>query len=341
MDLAIVILNWNGKEYLERFLPGVIQHSVEARIVVADNGSSDDSLAFLSQLYPSVEQIVLEENFGFAGGYNAALEKIDSKYFLLLNSDVEVSEGWLDPMLKMIDSGEDIAAVQPKVLAFNNNTHFEHAGAAGGFMDKDGFPFCRGRLFEVFEEDKGQYNDAVEIFWATGACMLVRADLFKEFGGFDARFFAHMEEIDLCWRWKNAGYKIMAEPASVVYHVGGGSLPYENPRKTFLNFRNSLYMIAKNNRSTPLFFTILKRLILDGIAGLKFMLEGNFKHTWEIIRAHNHFYAHLNTLLRDRKNLAYAEDKANTTGVFQKSIVAARFLGGKKKFSELDQSDFS
>ena len=230
--------------------------------------------------------------------------------------------------------------MQPKILSHANKKMFEHAGAAGGYVDKDGYPFCRGRIFDVFEHDQGQYDDDQEIFWATGACLLIRADLFKEFGGFDVRFFAHMEEIDLCWRLKNAGYRILYNHESTVYHVGGGALPYENPKKTFLNFRNSLFMIARNHHDSPLFIKILKRLLLDGIAGAKFILEGNAKHMWQIVKAHLQFYGKLGTLLKERKKLGYDANKANRKGVYKRSIVKARYLRGKKKFSDLDQANF-
>lgn len=340
MELAIIILNWNGKEFLDQFLPGVIANSPSAEVAVADNGSTDDSLEYLKEHYPSIRVIDLKENYGFAGGYNKALAQLDSEFFLLLNSDIQVTEGWLDPMLEMIRSSDKIAAVQPKILSYNNKRVFEHAGAAGGFIDKDGYPFCRGRIFDVFEEDQGQYDDEHEIFWATGACLLIRSSAFEESGGFNDRFFAHMEEIDLCWRLKNAGYKIMYTPNSAVYHVGGGALPYDNPRKTFLNFRNSLFMITRNYHDSPLLFMILKRLILDGVAGVKFLLEGNAKHTWQIIRAHYQFFGKLGVLLKERKAMNYNPILANKKGVYKRSIVKARYLRGEKMFSELDPSEF-
>jgi len=340
LELAIVILNWNGKEFLDRFLPGVIEHSPNASVFVADNGSSDGSLVHLKEHFPSVQIIDLKENYGFAGGYNRALAQVDAEFFLLLNSDVEVSEGWLTPLMGMIRSSADIAAVQPKILSYKNKHQFEHAGAAGGYIDKDGYPFCRGRIFDLFEEDNGQYDDEQEIFWATGACLLLRADLFKQCGGFNERFFAHMEEIDFCWRLKNEGHRIMYAPNSTVFHVGGGALPYDNPRKTFLNFRNSLFMITRNYHGSSLLLMILKRLILDGVAGVKFILEGNAKHMWQVIRAHFQFYGKLGTLLKEREALNYDATKANKKGVYKRSIVKARYLRGEKKFSELDPSEF-
>lgn len=295
----------------------------------------------LERRFQQVERLPLGKNLGFAGGYNQALQQIDAEFFLLLNSDVEVTPNWIAPLLEIMQTDKTIAAVQPKVLSLDQRDHFEHAGAAGGFLDKDAFPFCRGRVFELFEKDNGQYDQSMEIFWATGACMLVRAQAFREFDGFDAGFFAHMEEIDLCWRWKNAGWRIMVEPASVVYHLGGGTLPYSNPRKTFLNFRNSLYMITKNHRNGLLFTKLLKRLWLDGIAGIKFLLGGGISHSWQIVKAHYHFYTHLPALLEIRRKLVNKTKEANNKGLYRKSIVAARFLHGKKKFSELDQADFS
>jgi len=341
LQIAVVILNWNGKAYLEQFLPKVIAFSPQANIVLADNASTDDSVSWLKAEFPDIQLIQLDRNFGFAEGYNRALADLDADYFLLLNSDVEVTEGWLDPMIDLMRSDVSIAAVQPKILSYSNKAMFEHAGAAGGYIDKDGYPFCRGRIIDLFENDSGQYDDEQEIFWATGACFLVRAELFKHFKGFDERFFAHMEEIDLCWRFKNAGYRIMFTPKSTVFHVGGGALPYSNPRKTFLNFRNSLYMITRNYHGIPLWYKILKRLVLDGIAGLKFLIEGNAAHTWQIILAHFQFYGKIGTLLSERSALGFDRSKANRKGMFKRSIVASRYLEGKKKFSDLDPSYFS
>ena len=329
MRVAVVILNWNGKSFLEKFLPSVIEHSPEATIYVADNASSDDSVAFLSSTFPNVELILIEENLGFAGGYNRALANLKEDFFVLLNSDVEVTPNWLSPLIDLMDSDSKIAACQPKILQYDRKTHFEYAGAAGGFIDKLGYPFCRGRIFDTLEEDTGQYNTVQEIFWATGACLVFRSSVYRELGGLDADFFAHMEEIDLCWRTKRAGYKIMAQPESVVYHVGGGTLSRSNPRKTFLNFRNGLELLAKNLPSNQLALTIPLRLILDGIAGMKFLLSGQIADFWAVIRAHFAFYGRLRQTLSKRSG-----NFANTV-LYQRSIVVDYYLRGKKRFSEL------
>nr|MBP8033086.1 glycosyltransferase family 2 protein [Bacteroidia bacterium] len=244
--VAVVILNWNGKPFLEKFLPTVLQYSSGAQIIVADNQSSDDSVAFLKTQFPQVSVILNPSNDGFATGYNLALKQVKAEYYVLLNSDVEVTENWLQPIIKLMDENLKVAACQPKILDYNHPSKFEYAGAAGGFIDKYGYPFCRGRIFNVLEEDKAQYDTAKEVFWATGACMFVRAEAFWKVGGFDDDYFAHMEEIDVCWRMKNIGYQIYVEPSSKVYHVGGGTLNKLSPRKTFLNFRNNLTTLTKN-----------------------------------------------------------------------------------------------
>ena len=246
--IAVVILNWNGREFLDRFLPGVVRHSSshDVKIIVADNGSSDDSVEFIRNKFKNVEIIELDKNYGFAGGYNKAFEKINSEYYILLNSDVEVSGNWIEPIIKKMDDDQDVAAAMPKILSYQNRSKFEYAGAAGGFIDKWGYPFCRGRILNNIEPDNNQYNNSIEIFWASGACLFIKSKIFHDTGGFDDDFFAHMEEIDLCWRIKNLGYKIYCYPCSQVYHVGGGTLPNETPAKLFFNFRNSLYLLLKN-----------------------------------------------------------------------------------------------
>ena len=246
-QIAIVILNWNGRHFLEKFLPGVAQHSRDlARIVVADNASTDDSLAYLKANFPEVDIIRLDQNYGFTGGYNRALQQVQEPYYVLLNSDVEVSEGWLNPLMQFMEKHPEVAACQPKIRSYNDRHLLEHAGAAGGFIDYLGYPFCRGRIYNHLEEDKGQYDQAVPVFWATGACLFIRRDDFRNENGFDEQFFAHMEEIDLCWRLQQSGKQIWVIPQSTVYHVGGGTLPKNNPRKTFFNFRNNLMMLFKN-----------------------------------------------------------------------------------------------
>lgn len=337
-DLAIVILNWNGKKFLTEFLPSVINYSGEARIIVADNGSSDGSIEFLKSTFPKVECIELPENFGFAGGYNEALKQVDTEFYLLLNSDIEVTENWLEPLMEtMIDP--TIAGCQPKVLAYHNKTFFEHAGASGGFLDIDYFPFCRGRIFELFEHDEGQYDGKTEVFWATGAALLIRSRLFHEVGGFDTAFFAHMEEIDLCWRIKKLGYSFYVNPASTIYHVGGGTLPYKSPRKTYLNFRNSLFMIVKNHEGW-LFPRLFRRMTLDGIAGIRFLLLFQFSQLKAVFMAHMAMYKRLPVLLKQRKSIKQNSKQGTKTGIYRGSILWARYFKGVKKFTQLNQRMF-
>lgn len=336
MDVAIVILNYNGVNFLRQFLPIVEQHSEGARIIVADNASTDNSVEYLQAFHSNVEVICLKENYGFAGGYNIALKEINAQYYLLLNSDVEVTAGWLAPLVKAIQSEETIAAVQPKVLAYHNRNAFEHAGAAGGFIDALGYPFCRGRLFNAVENDHGQYDNTTEIAWATGACSLIRADLFHDFGGFDEDYFAHMEEIDLCWRFRNTGYKIIAEPTATVFHVGGGTLNYQSPKKTYLNFRNSIYTLLKNERN-KVWLKLSARLILDGVAGVKFLLDGQFAHTLEILYAHLSFYTNLYSTMHKRNLNKKNWNETNTSGVYPRSIVIAHFFTNRVgKFADIE-----
>lgn len=340
MKVAVVILNWNGRGFLEKFLPSVIAcNNSYSEIIVADNNSSDDSIEFLKKNYPQVRLIINDVNGGFAKGYNDALKHVDAEYYVLLNSDVEVTPGWIEGVIDLMDSDKKIAACQPKIRMFDNKKMFEYAGAAGGFIDKYAYPFCRGRILENLEEDNGQYDDVREVFWATGACMFVRADQFREVGGFDEDFFAHMEEIDLCWRLKNLGYKIMYSPNSIVYHVGGGTLNKTSPRKTYLNFRNNLYLIYKNHPPQFFFLKLLFRMILDGIAGAKFMISGQFAHCWAIVKAHFSFYGSLNTLIRKRKLLKANIKNYTSSAVYLHSIVADFYLRGNKTFKAIDQKD--
>ena len=341
-SIAVVILNFNGKKLLQQFLPTVIQHSSQATIYVADNASTDDSISFLKTEFPTVKLIELKENYGFAKGYNEALKQVDADYFVLLNSDVEVTPNWIEPIINLMAADKTIAAAQPKILAYNEKNEFEYAGACGGFIDKYGYPFCRGRIFDMLEKDNAQYNQAIEVFWATGACMFVRADVYKDLKGFDDFYFAHMEEIDLCWRIKNTQHKVMAVPASLVYHVGGGTLNKLSPRKTFLNFRNSLISLTKNNVSGSLFLKIITRLVLDGVAGIKFFIEGNPSHTWAIVKAHFSFYANLKTTLRLRKEIKSTNNyKPSNNQIYQSSIVFDYYLKKKKKFTDLKQDLFT
>jgi len=300
--LAVAILNWNGKNWLEKFLPSVIQYSQKADIYVIDNLSTDDSIEFLQHNFPSVTIITNDKNYGFAGGYNEGLKKIDADYYCLLNSDVEVTENWIDPVLELFENNSEIVALQPKILAYDNKKFFEFAGAGGGLIDNLGYPYCRGRVFDHLEEDKGQYNDETEIFWASGCCFFIRSKDFWEQKGFDARFFAHQEEIDLCWRLINTGKKIFYTGKSTVYHVGGGTLNKQSAQKTYLNIRNNLSMMLKNLPFPQLIWLIFFRLCLDGIAGIYFGFKHGFPHLWAVVRAHFGFYAQLPGTIRLRQS---------------------------------------
>ena len=288
--IAVVILNWNGVQLLEQFLPSVVKYSPEATVYVADNASTDESIAFIKNNYPTIKIVQNKTNQGFAGGYNESLQHVDAEIFALVNSDIEVTENWLKPILQTFESEPETAIIQPKILDYKRKDYFEYAGAGGGFIDQFGYPFCRGRIFETLEKDNGQYNDNKEIFWASGACFFIRSAVYNELNGFDEDFFAHQEEIDLCWRATNRGYKIKYNSESTVYHVGGATLQQANPQKTFLNFRNSLLMLTKNLPQETLFQVLIIRMLLDGIAGIKFILGGQFTHCWAVIRAHFSFY---------------------------------------------------
>ena len=332
MKAAVVILNWNGKKFLEQFLPVVIQHSKHiASIVVADNASSDDSIAFLKAHFPEIRIIQNQSNGGFAKGYNDALKLIDAEYYVLLNSDIEVTPRWLEPVLELMDADKNIAACQPKIRSFHERNKFEYAGAAGGYIDKFGYPFCRGRLFFSIEEDKGQYDDTTEIFWATGACLFVRAELYHKLGGLDEDFFAHMEEIDFCWRLKNQGYKIMYCPESVIFHIGGGTLPKSSSRKTYLNFRNNFSLLYKNLPAKRLLPVFSARILLDGIAAFKFLLDGGFKDFLAVLRAHLAFYRNIGKIRKKRKLLT--QQKVGHT--YHGNIVVDYYLLKRKKFTDL------
>lgn len=338
--VAVVILNWNGLSFLEKFLPGVVQHSANAASVwIIDNASSDDSVGWVRSNFPSVHIVSNDQNYGFAGGYNQGLDKIDAEYFVLLNSDVEVSENWITPVIEYMHSA-DITACQPKILSYSERRKFEHAGAAGGFIDKHAFPFCRGRILWEYESDEGQYNENSEIFWATGAAFFVKSEAYKELGGLDADFFAHMEEIDFCWRLKNRGHKIGYCAESVVYHVGGGTLSSQSPYKTYLNFRNNLIMLAKNHRNSSTIWRVYVRLIIDGIAALRFLSEGKLKSIFAVARAHISFYLSIASVLRKRKTETAQLDSPNLKGYYKRSIVKAFLLRGLKHFSQLDDQDF-
>jgi len=313
MKIAVVILNWNGKKLLEQFLPSVVQNSPEATIYLADNDSSDDSISFVTNHFPSVQIIKNESNFGFAQGYNEALKTVDADIFALVNSDVEVTQNWLQPILETFKKELNTAIVQPKILDYKRKNYFEYAGAGGGFIDKYGYPYCRGRIFETIEKDWGQYNDTCEIFWASGACFFIRSSVYKELNGFDGDFFAHQEEIDLCWRAKNKKYSIKYNGLSTIYHVGGATLNEESPKKTFLNFRNSLFMLTKNLPKQELFRILFIRMLLDGIAGIRFLFQGKFTHLFAVLKAHFHYYHLIKRNLNKRGEIqvnAYFETKS-------------------------------
>lgn len=298
--IAVVILNWNGVKLLEQFLPSVVQFSPEATVYVADNASTDDSVAFVKANFPTVQIVRNSANFGFAEGYNEALKEIDAEIYALVNSDIEVTEKWLKPIIDTFEAELNTAIIQPKLLDFKNKAYFEYAGAAGGYIDKYGYPYCRGRVFDTVEKDLGQYDNDCEIFWASGACFFIRSSVYKELNGFDAAFFAHQEEIDLCWRTLNKGYKIKYKYESIVYHVGGATLQQGNPKKTFLNFRNSLLMLSKNLPQNKLFTILFIRMILDGIAGIQFIFQGKFTHFSAILKAHYSFYTLLSATYNKR-----------------------------------------
>ena len=330
---AVVVLNWNGKAWLEKFLANLVKHSQEATVFVADNASTDDSVAFVKDNFPTVKIIINATNGGYAKGYNDALKQIDAEYFVLINSDIEVTEDWLSPIINLMDADSNIAACQPKLLDYNNRNMFEYAGASGGFIDNLGYPFCRGRIFDDIEQDNGQYNYSIEVFWATGACLFVRASDFNTIGGLDEDFFAHQEEIDLCWRLKNKGYKIMVQPKSVIFHVGGGTLNSGSPFKTHLNFRNNLFMLFKNLPSSYLFTTIPTRLVLDGVAALTFLnKEKGLEHVLAIAKAHFSFYFAIPNLIAKRKKNS---QKNNLVGRMNWSILVKNKMNGIKLFSEL------
>lgn len=323
MTIAVVILNWNGQKLLEQFLPSIIQFSPEATIYVADNASTDDSVAYVQRAFPAIKIIRNQGNYGFAKGYNQALKSVKADVYALINSDVEVTKNWLQPIIKTFENEPNTAVVQPKILDYKNKQYFEYAGAAGGFIDQFGFPYCRGRIFETIEKDAAQYDDELEIFWASGACFFIRSKVYQQLEGFDGDFFAHQEEIDLCWRIKNNNYTIKYNPNSLVFHVGGATLQKGNPKKTFLNFRNSLLMLTKNLPKKSLYKILFYRMILDGLAGMKFVCQGNLTHCLAILRAHFSFYC---LFLKNYKK----RNVFQTKNYFQtKSIVVDYYLNKK------------
>jgi GT2 family glycosyltransferase len=325
--VAVVILNYNGRDFLDKFLPLVLQYSTEAEVIVADNASTDDSIKLLNEQFKHIRRIELSENHGFAGGYNEALKEIDAEYFILLNSDVEVTSNWISPIITFLDSNTSYAACQPKILDYNQRESFEYAGSSGGFIDFLGYPFCRGRIFDTIEKDQGQYDDSIDIFWASGACLFIRSQVFKDIGGFDADFFAHMEEIDLCWRIHSLGLKTKCIPSSTVFHVGGGTLAKTSSFKTYLNFRNGLYILIKNLPLKKLFLKFPARIVLDWIAALKFLIEGNGKHSLAVIKAHLAMTQNLIKMLKKRRLISSSPKS--------KLIIYEYYFKGNKKFVDI------
>jgi len=338
-ETAVVILNYNGRGYLEQFLPVLCRLTPDAQIILADNASTDDSILYVTSHHPEVEILKIEKNLGYSGGYNYALQRVKAEYFLLVNSDIEVTQGWLSPLVQALKSDPKLAACQPKVLDYNHRNQFEYAGAAGGMIDHLGYPFCRGRIFEELEEDQGQYDQTEEIFWATGACLAIKSTVYHEMGGLDDDFFAHMEEIDLCWRIQRSGMNISYIPESTVYHVGGGTLAKSNPQKTYLNFRNGLAMLYKNGDRPRIYLIVLIRMILDGIAAVKFLFSESSGHFTAVLRAHLYFYTHLRSLSSKRKTIAPLIKRRNENiMIYNRSIIWQYFVKGKRKYSELTKS---
>lgn len=336
-NCAVVILNWNGAGYLKKFLPVLLQNTSDAgvRIIVADNASTDDSLRLLKDEFPRVDRIVLDENYGFAGGYNKALAQVEARYFVLLNSDVEVTEGWLGPLLSYLEENPDVAAAQPKIKSFHQRTHFEHAGAAGGYIDALGYPFCRGRILSVTEPDENQYDTVQDVFWATGACLIIRSEVYHACGGFDDEFFAHMEEIDLCWRMLSRGHRIVVIPSSVVYHVGGGTLSVESPRKTYLNFRNNLLMLYKNLPDNQLTSVLWARFFLDLLAALHLVLTGKLHNARSVLQARIDYRKMKVHFLAKRNENLQQTICTELPGRYSGSILWAFYVKGMKTFSAL------
>ncbi|MBI3218164.1 MAG: glycosyltransferase family 2 protein [Bacteroidetes bacterium] len=334
-EVAVVILNYNGKKFLQQFLPSVINHSPNAEIIVADNGSTDDSITFLAKEFPSIRVIKSNQNLGFCGGYNFALKQVDAKYYVLLNSDVEVTHGWIDPIVQLFESNPSIGAIQPKILSKLKPDEFEYAGAAGGMIDSLGYPFCRGRIFDHMEKEQGQYNDVVPVFWATGACHFVRASLYHQLGGLDEDYFAHMEEIDFCWRLQRAGHQVYYHGASTVYHVGGGTLSSSSPRKTYFNFRNGLSLVFKHLPLVQLLWKLPLRLLLDWVAASKFLLQPSMPDALAVFKAHASFFSGFRNELKKRKKLKRELKNFSVHEFYPHFLVIDYFLFGKKTFGKL------
>lgn len=332
--LSVVLLNFNGKHHLEAFLPSVIQYSAPHEVVLVDNGSNDGSVEFIKETHPSITLITFQENHGFCGGYNKAIPLIDSEYVVLLNTDVEVTENWIDPVLAQLESDGQIKAAQPKILDYKAKDKFEYAGASGGFIDSLGYPFCRGRIFQTLENDSGQYDTETDIFWASGSCFFVDRATYLTLGGLDEDFFAHMEEIDLCWRIWNTKGRVVVAPKSKVYHVGGGTLDKTKPRKTYLNFRNGLSLLLKNEETKALIWKLPLRIVLDWVALAKFSLESGPKHGLAILRAHCHILLNFRYTLKKRKASANNPEIPR----FKGWVIWSYFISGKKTFKKLKRS---
>ena len=342
--IAVVILNWNGQHFLEKFLPGVVAFSTsdESKVYVVDNCSTDNSVPYLNEKFgEQIDVIQLDKNYGYALGYRKALEIIKAEYYVLLNSDVEVTESWLTPVIKQMDEDKTIGASQPKIRSFERKNHFEYAGAAGGYIDKFGFPFCRGRILYRIEEDKNQFNTRADIFWASGAAMFVRAKAYFDAGGLDGDFFAHMEEIDLCWRMKHLGYRITACPESEIYHVGGGTLPNNSPRKLYLNYRNSLYLLYKNLSRQKFHRTMIVRMAIDWITAIIYLARFDFSFFNAVTRAHRDFLKERPSLKIKRKQLFEVMEVPEVSSIYKRSIVFSFFLKRKQFFKDLNQNQFS
>jgi len=339
---AVVILNWNGIGWLQKFLETVIRYTAnqDTRVYVADNGSTDGSVKWISDNFKDIRLIILETNFGFAGGYNRSLNQIDAKYYVLLNSDIEVTEGWLNPLVRYMDQNQGTASCQPKIKSFQNRNHFEYGGAAGGYIDKFGYTFCRGRIFDFIEKDYGQYDNTADIFWSSGACMIVRSDAWKKCGGLDDDFFAHMEEIDMCWRFHLAGFRVACVPESVVYHVGGGALHYDSSFKTYLNFRNNLFLLYKNLPDNKLHTILFVRKLLDGLAALTFLFKGKPGSVKAIWKAHVDYYKSIKRLKEKRKSVMDLSIDNTFGKLMNKSVVFRFYIKGEKTFSSFNIQNF-
>jgi GT2 family glycosyltransferase len=335
MTAAVVILNYNGEKLLPQFLPSVIENSKEARVIVVDNGSTDASVSILKQSFPQIELITFEKNFGFCGGYNRAIESIQADVIVLLNSDVEVTPGWLHSPLQLLGSNKKIAAIQPKILSYQNKKQFEYAGAGGGFIDGWGYPFCRGRIFQTLENDEGQYNDQIQVFWASGACLIIRREQYLALGGLDESFFAHMEEIDLCWRLNRAGYSIYYDGKSTVYHLGGGTLSAGSPRKVYFNFKNGLTLLLKNLPAGQLIYKLPIRFLLDWVAALRFLIGGSVQNCLAIFKAHIYFILDLGASLTNRKLWSKLGYLVSPELILNKLVIVEYFLKGKTTYARI------